>query len=236
MHPSQGPVLFDTGYSEEFFKATKTFPERFYRWTTPVFLGTGESAVRRLGAMGLEPKEVGHIILSHFHADHVAGLKDFPDSRLICLEEAWSDLWAKGRWSSVRKGLLWDLIPEKPGKRLMVLKKHDQFWTDDGPWEGGSWDIFGDGLLRILALPGHAAGHAGLLVKTTSGLKIHLADAAWSWDELLGRKQLNFPARWIVSDWKAYTKTQKQICDFLARRKDVQAILSHETSVMQERG
>nr|WP_249936876.1 hypothetical protein [Vibrio parahaemolyticus] len=34
-HPTQGNILFDTGYHEHFFSATRPFPERFYAWTTP---------------------------------------------------------------------------------------------------------------------------------------------------------------------------------------------------------
>ena len=42
LHPTEGAVLFDTGYDPAFFAATESVPERFYRWMTPVKLGAGE--------------------------------------------------------------------------------------------------------------------------------------------------------------------------------------------------
>ena len=38
-HPSRGVFLFDTGYDPAFIDATQPFPERLYRWTTPVRIG-----------------------------------------------------------------------------------------------------------------------------------------------------------------------------------------------------
>ena len=37
-HPEAGVILFDTGYDPAFLAATRPFPERLYRLTTPVRL------------------------------------------------------------------------------------------------------------------------------------------------------------------------------------------------------
>ena len=33
VHPTIGPILYDTGYADRFETATQPFPERFYRQT-----------------------------------------------------------------------------------------------------------------------------------------------------------------------------------------------------------
>src|SRR6188768_3905617 len=47
-HPREGVVLFDTGYSRHFFRATDALPERLYRWVTPVHLRAGDAFAEQL--------------------------------------------------------------------------------------------------------------------------------------------------------------------------------------------
>ena len=84
------PILFDTGYAERFLTETRSFPNRLYRMVTPVSFAPGQGLAAQLDARGLDRREVGHVFLSHFHADHVAGLADFPNARVHCSAAAWS--------------------------------------------------------------------------------------------------------------------------------------------------
>lgn len=77
-HPQLGIVLFDTGYSQHVFDAASRFPDRAHLWATPVTLHPHETAAEQLREMNIEPSDVGHIIVSHFHVDHIGGLRDFP--------------------------------------------------------------------------------------------------------------------------------------------------------------
>ena len=91
-HPSFGAMLFDTGYSYRFFDETKTLPNRLYRWTTPVHLREQDLIVNQLSAFGLRPRDVTHVFISHFHADHIAALPDLAWSRFVHLPHAYSGL------------------------------------------------------------------------------------------------------------------------------------------------
>lgn len=84
IHPSEEPMLFDTGYNPAFFAATEPFPERFYRWLTPVTLVAGSEVAGQLGRFGLAPGDIRHLILSHFHADHIAGTHAFSNAVIHC--------------------------------------------------------------------------------------------------------------------------------------------------------
>ena len=63
LHPSRGPVLFDTGYSERFQEATSGFPERLYRWVTPVTLEEDEPLTVQLTRWGVHVEDVRHVVL-----------------------------------------------------------------------------------------------------------------------------------------------------------------------------
>src|SRR5882724_10638693 len=79
-HPRLGWIVCDTGYGDRFFDATRRWPYRLYRWATPVTLrGT---AAQSLARVGVRPDDVQHLLLTHFHADHIGGLAEFRHARV----------------------------------------------------------------------------------------------------------------------------------------------------------
>ena len=112
LHPSEGAILFDTGYDPAFFAATRGFPERLYRWTAPVELPAGGAAADQLARFGLKPQDVRAVVVSHFHGDHVAGLHAFPDAQLYCARAGLEQVKQSGRLARVRRGVLSALVPE----------------------------------------------------------------------------------------------------------------------------
>ena len=65
-HPTRGILLFDTGYDPAFIDATETFPERFYRWTTPVNIDAQQAWSAWLATHGIEDSAIVGTIISHF--------------------------------------------------------------------------------------------------------------------------------------------------------------------------
>ncbi len=181
-HPTEGLVLFDTGYDPAFLAATEAFPERLYRWATPVRLRPGESVAEQLGRMGLAPADVSAVVLSHFHGDHAAGLRRFPQARLFCARAGLADLRSRGRLSRVRRGLLADLVPEGAERRATFFEDLPpaDLPPEFAPFDRAA-DLFGDGSLLAVELPGHCPGHWGLALRLEDDRPAFLiADAAWS--------------------------------------------------------
>lgn len=180
-HPVEGVILFDTGYDPAFLAATARMPERLYAIMTPVTLDQGRSAVERLAAMGIDPDDVAHIVISHFHGDHVAGLSRFPNARLHCSKAGLKDARSHGRLGRVRRGILSDLIPADIGNAAFfegapMVNLPPAFL----PFERGA-DVLGDGSLVAVDLPGHCPGHWGLALRLDDDRHVMMvADAAWS--------------------------------------------------------
>jgi glyoxylase-like metal-dependent hydrolase (beta-lactamase superfamily II) len=182
LHPSEGAILFDTGYDPAFFTATEPFPERLYRWTTPVDLAPGEAAVDQLVRFGLKREDVRAVVVSHFHGDHVAGLHAFPDATLYCARAGLEQVKRPGRLARVRRGVLAALVPEALAGRARFFENLPRVALGPGlqPFENGA-DLLGDGSLVAVELPGHCPGHWGLVLKDESDQSVFLvADAAWS--------------------------------------------------------
>ena len=178
-HPRLGIGLFDTGYSQRFIDATVVFPERLYRWITPPVLPSTATAVMQLAARGITPDDVRWIVLSHLHADHVAGVMDFPRARILLHRDGLVAMRQRGRWANLLQATLPALLPDDIDTRTTALADTD-FTTGLWPgWHGH--DLTDDGSLVIVPLPGHAAGHLGLLVRSSDGPPLFLVgDAAWT--------------------------------------------------------
>lgn len=179
-HPQQGVILFDTGYGSHFFAATAPFPERAYRWVTPVVLHSEETAVSRLRQLGYRPDEVTHIIISHFHGDHVSALRDFPNARFVFLDSGYRHVKPLNRLQGVSIGFLKDLLPPDFESRALALSLSDARYRVGLPEPlGDGLDLFQDGLIRLVPLEGHFAGQVGGLLETTAGSVFLVADACW---------------------------------------------------------
>ncbi len=177
-HPQIGNILFDTGYSDRFYSAVQKFPYSIYGKVTPVFHNSQESALSQLKKINSD--DISKIVISHFHADHISGLKDFPDSKFLCLKSAFDDIKNKSAFNAVKRGFLPDLLPEDFEARVEFIDNYNSISLDKEflPFETG-FDIAGDGTILAVPLYGHAAGQTGLIVKTENQTYFLVGDACW---------------------------------------------------------
>lgn len=132
-------LLWDTGFPAA-LKGRKTD-------MGPLVASISRTLVEQLRDLGLGPADVTAVGISHRHGDHTGQASAFPAARLII------------------------------GKRDFeaTAGKSDPF----GPWrsasarvvtmEGADVDVFGDGSVIAMNLPGHTPGHMALLVRLASG-------------------------------------------------------------------
>ncbi len=110
------------------------------------------SILDQLKAIGVRPEQVGTVGISHYHGDHTGQARHFPAARLVI---------GKADWDAIRSD-----------------DRRKEQRDDLGPWQAegakvepvaGDADIFGDGSVIMLGLPGHTPGHSALLVRLASG-------------------------------------------------------------------
>lgn len=228
-HPKAGYVLFDTGYSRRYFEGTQRLPYSLYAALTPVTLPEdGAAAVEQLISLGVAPQDISSIVVSHFHADHVGGLKDFPDARFVCSSAAYRAVKGKRGFAAVSRAFLPGLIPEDFERRCHFIEDDDLKHLPSCymPFDRGV-DLFGDGSVWVVPLDGHATGQIGLLVKTYAGERFLVADAAWHRRAVRERVLPHPVVRLIVSSWSKYIETFDKVRVFHKNRPDVVLIPSH---------
>ena len=227
-HPRHGVILVDTGYAPRFFEVTRHLPWKLYALLTPVTIPEGDSAVSTLARVGIAPAEVTTIIVTHFHADHIGGLRDFPAARFIWLDAAWRGVESLTGLAALRAGFLRGLLPDDFAARSRAIPSAAlaPLAELDGLFSGA--DVFGDGSMKLVALPGHAVGMAGVLFTTSTGRRIfHVVDAVWlkrSLDE-------NRPPPWfaglVMDDARAFRDTFARLRTLQAAQPDLTLLITH---------
>ena len=229
IHPQQGAALFDTGYAERFFSATQTFPERLYRWGTPMTLPSEETLTAQLAGLGLRPPDIRVCFISHLHADHIAGLRDLPQARLVLMRREWALACQETRLSGLRHAFLPALLPDDFAARLQFV---DDFPTRPLPSAWSAWgdghDVWGDQSVLAVPLPGHSAGQMGLLFRDPQDREVFLcADACWSRQAWLHNVPPSRLAGLIMHNWSAYRRTLEALHRLGTRHPELFILPSH---------
>ena len=201
-HEREGWILIDTGYGRGFRTATRRFPHRCYRWATPVT--EAGSAADLLERAGIPPAEVRHVIVTHFHADHVGGLAEFPRALIHHHADALWPLQRLKPWRQVRAAFLPGLIPGWFQQQSRPIAAANFQPGAELPF--GVHDLFGDGSVRLVDLPGHAPGQIGVWFQSTAGTELYAADAYWRAGQLTGTEPLGI-ALSLQWDVRAYGET-----------------------------
>lgn len=231
-HPSRGWMLYDTGYAEHFFHATERLPQRLYRAAVPVQLPAAEQLSAQLAGHGVRREDIGTVIVSHYHGDHVAGLRDFPNARFIALDADTRHIehLRDKPWRATLGGHLPGLLPEDFRSRLQaadIAKACDlPAWM--APFQRGL-DLFGDGSVIGVPLPGHSAGQLGLLLPDADGGPAFLVgDACWSLPACRANRLPAPPTLWLaVHDAQQYRATFAGLGQLARREAGIAVLPSH---------
>jgi glyoxylase-like metal-dependent hydrolase (beta-lactamase superfamily II) len=171
-----GLMLVDTGYGLNDVRHPHDRLSAFFLAMNKPELNEAQTAIRQIQALGYDPEDVRHIVLTHLDFDHAGGLDDFPWAKVHLLAK-------EERAATAQKTML-DRMRYRP-----------QQWGTRSNWrmylstEGGErWfgfeavrtleSVLGSDVL-LVPLIGHTLGHAGVAVKQDDGNWLLLAGDAY---------------------------------------------------------
>ncbi len=212
-HPDRGGILIDTGYGPAVTQAAgRSWIMRAYTRALGPRLqpeGAIDTALARLG-MGV--KDIAHVIVTHFHADHVSELHRFPNAQVWASAGALQAIRAGSAFASIRHGVFPELLPDDLECRLTDLGSLPQVAAPLGLGQGG--DLFGDGSVLAIDLPGHADGHYGLCFPQLAQPLLYAVDVQWVLPAVLENRLPGFPASMVAADGAALKRSARRVAEF----------------------
>jgi len=203
---SHGRILFDCGWHRnmspngEFDRKaqTKSLGGFLLYKTNQGVLPMGEAIDEQLNKIGVKPANLNLVLLSHLDCDHANGLKLVKDAQKIQVAN--------------------DEISFAGNGSLMNKIRYNNDWWKETKLEGFDWngtdgpvhksyDVFGDGSLVMVNIPGHCKGLCALKITNSDGKYVLLfSDGGYakkSWKEQItsgiadNREQQKKSLEWI---------------------------------------
>lgn len=223
-HPLNGLVLIDTGYGPRVTNARgRSISLRLYSKAIGPALTHSDGAIGLLRDRGIDPQEIRNVIVTHFHADHVAALSDFPNAKIICSRGALRSLLGMPRFLQLHHGFFPELLPAWLEERIVDLDRIPRAQIHKN-LDGA--DIFGDGTCFAVDLPGHAIGHIGVLWPGDRQPLLYGVDAAWVESDISEDPQTIFMESIISISRANSVAARRLLADFCAG--GGRAVLCHE--------
>ena len=140
-HSERGYILVDTGIEPgllaDFMKVGMWYKEE---WRID----------NQLKQIGLTPKDISYLFISHLHMDHFCQIPWFRDSTMIVREKEWEA--ARQDGSPGYMPMESDIVRSFSDIKKILVPDVEEY------------DIFGDGTLVSVDTKGHTPGHQSLLV------------------------------------------------------------------------
>lgn len=181
-HPN-GLILYDTGWHREVspegkYSRIAQIKHMYLRHflLNQAKLPKGKAIDEQLEEMGIKPSDLDYVILSHMHMDHASGLKLVKEAKKIMVSKTEME-------DTVRH-------PVRYARRMWDGVQIDTFSfknTGLGP-VGKSYDLFGDGSIELINIPGHTNGIAAMKINNNGKYVLLFADGGYaekSWKEMI---------------------------------------------------
>jgi glyoxylase-like metal-dependent hydrolase (beta-lactamase superfamily II) len=184
-HPSAGAILVDTGLHPSIATdGRENFGGLGARFGKPD-LEPGEDVPAQLRKRGLEPGEVPVVVMTHLHIDHTSAISEFPQSAFIVSEVEWeaATVGPKPLLNGYRR-------PHFDYAFDYRTVDFDRGSVDSYASFGRTWDLFGDGSIRLAYTPGHSAGHMSVIARLNQRDFVIGGDATYTAAQLAGTAPL----------------------------------------------
>jgi N-acyl homoserine lactone hydrolase len=173
-HPSVGPILVDTGlHASVAVDPKQSFGSFLGRMYSGLEMNPDQAVAAQLRSRGIEAGEVKVAIMTHLHLDHASAISDFTEATYVLGQGEWAAFHA-GR--PTLNGYVRKHVEHAVEYREVV---YDDRSIDSYSTFGRSFDLFGDGSVRLVYTPGHTRGHQSVIVRLRGREALLAGDAVY---------------------------------------------------------
>ncbi len=222
-HPSAGPVLVDTAMHASVEAKPAANLGRVVSAIGSFRMPSGDLPTQ-LRERGIDPKSIETIVMTHLHVDHASGIAEFPNATFVLSKREWEAA------TTISRPLL-------HGYRRAHFDYLFDYRTIDfnGPLIdsyatfGRTFDLFGDGSIRLAFTPGHSEGHVSVVAHLRERDFVIAGDAVWTRDQLAGN---NVPPR--PEDMHEWQRSRRELQRFREGFPDAVVVPGHDPAVWEE--
>ena len=159
-------LLWDTGVPE----SAHNDPRGWSTIPSLIVYHLDRTLTDQLAEIGLKPRDITRVAISHTHGDHIGNMGLFPNAAVLMQQSEYS-------WIHSPNG------PNDNVNQLMALARTLLGTPNNLQLIDGDADVFGDGSVTLISTPGHTPGSQSLLVRLkNSGFIILSGDVVHSQD------------------------------------------------------
>jgi N-acyl homoserine lactone hydrolase len=140
-------LLWDTGVPE----SALNNPRGWSTLPKLIVYDLDKTLTDQFAEIGLKPRDITRVAISHTHGDHIGNMGLFPDATILMQQ-------AEYRWINSGDG------PNDNVNQLMALARELLGTPKNLQLIDGDTDVFGDGSVTLVSTPGHTPGSQSLLV------------------------------------------------------------------------
>jgi glyoxylase-like metal-dependent hydrolase (beta-lactamase superfamily II) len=172
-HPTEGPILVDTGYAADAgVRPSRTLGPA----TGMLFEHRAYDLDVLLERAGVRAADVGTVVMTHLHSDHASGAERFADHATFVADGREWVAGDRGGFGLRKGGYVPGVV--RSIRRREMLDYRGPRARPLGPF-AATIDLLGDGSVVLCSTPGHAPGHQSVLVRLGGGGELLLTgDAA----------------------------------------------------------
>ncbi len=178
-HPTAGPFLVDTGLHPSVgSQPAENLGRILARFSHPS-VERDQELQGQLRAHGIDHREIRLVVMTHMHFDHTSGMSQFPDASFVLAEDEW--VAATTDRSPIMRGYRRAHYDYAFDYRTVsyggdAITSYATF--------GRTFDLFGDGSVRLASTPGHSAGHQSVICRLRDRDLVIAGDAIYTIGQL----------------------------------------------------
>jgi glyoxylase-like metal-dependent hydrolase (beta-lactamase superfamily II) len=221
-HPGAGPMLIDTGFHASVAVKPRSnlgaFGAVLYR---DIDMRQEQAAAAQLRARGIEPASVRTVVMTHMHPDHASAIVDYPEATFLVSRAEWETAADGGQ----RDGYVKRQFDHGFDYRLIDF---DAEAASSFAGFGRSFDVFGDGSVRVVFTPGHTLGHMSVVLQTAKGEVLVAGDAIF-----MHRTLDDDHVPYVLPDEHLFRRSLREIRQYRKETPDALIIPGHDWEAWQ---
>lgn len=222
-HPGAGPILVDCGLHASVPGDPRDNLGRLGAALYDIRMEPEQAVPAQLEALGVDPLGVKVVVMTHLHYDHASGVSQFPEATFVVSRDEWRAATTEGARAGYRTRQFdyafdWRTID------------YDDPEIDSFASFGRSFDLFGDGAVRLVSTPGHSTGHQSVVLRLGGGRELLLCG-----DAVLRRRAIDAgETPLLLADEHRYRRSVGEIRRYLDQTPEAIAICGHDPEGFKE--